>query len=274
MDTNELFALKSILSLSHVELDVRTPEVVEQHLGAAREIVQKIAEVVGANTHGQYFQVSVKRYEHYLAAAMNLERGAKILDVGNAPGHVGIGLHLLGFEVTGINLNREWRATYPSPEWLHKLNVRECDIENEQLPFADDSFDAVYFTEVLEHIAITDPAKVCAELRRVLKTDGLLLLSTPNVCNISNVHALLNGKNIFWDPEIFYGSTDRHNREYTPAETERVLETAGFERIRMYGMNCDSNWRSSSAVFTYDLLSKIGDEHPMLRNTTMVLASK
>jgi len=47
-----------------------------------------------------------------------------------------------------------------------------------QLPFPDESFDAVTMMEVIEHVP--DQSAAMAETARVLKPNGLLLLSTPN----------------------------------------------------------------------------------------------
>ena len=94
--------------------------------------------------------------------------------------------------------------------------------------FSDSTFDGAIFTEVLEHIAIADPVSVIKEIARVLKPGATLLLTTPNVCNLANLIALAQGNNIFWAPEIFYGSTDRHNREYTPAEVVATVMRSGL----------------------------------------------
>jgi 2-polyprenyl-3-methyl-5-hydroxy-6-metoxy-1,4-benzoquinol methylase len=250
------------------------PADVASRIGEAEELVRRVREIVGTRDHSGYFDTSAPRYAHYLAAAMSLRPAALVLDVGNAPGHVGIGLHLLGHEVVGLNLNEQWRSTYPAPEWLEHFHVREHDIEAGPLPFPDDCFDAVLFTEVLEHIALRNPVDLLGELRRVLRPDGLLILSTPNVCNLSNVWALITGQNVFWPGEIFYGSLDRHNREYTPAETRTVVEKAGFDRLTVYGMNSHNNWRTGASAFAYAVIGLFGDRHPFLRNTTIVLARK
>jgi ubiquinone/menaquinone biosynthesis C-methylase UbiE len=51
----------------------------------------------------------------------------------------------------------------------------------ENLPFRDEAFDIITFLEVIEHI---DDQDAClAEISRVLKKDGLLILSFPNYCH-------------------------------------------------------------------------------------------
>lgn len=244
------------------------PLLVTEHLQAANLLVEQVAGVIGKGTHGPYFEVSKNRYAHYFAAGMaTLAPDSLILDVGNAPGHVAIGFSLMGHRVRGLNMNAEWRSTYPDKRWFKEFDVVEHDLEHARMPFADDMFDAVLFTEVLEHIAVVDPKSIVEDIRRVLKPGGVLIFSTPNVCNISNIYALLKGKNIFWAPEIFYGSFDRHNREYTPAEVTKVMNAAGLDVVASWGLNDYSNWRTGGAEFAIQFIAAFGDDHPLCRNT-------
>jgi len=191
-----------------------------------------------------------------------------VLDVGNAPGHVAYLLASLGHDITGLNLNAAWRATYPVKEWLDLFKVREVDIENRTLPFRDHSFDVVVFTEVLEHIAIKNPTLVLKEFQRVLKPHGLLLFSTPNVCNISNVVALLSGENVFSDTDLFYGGLDRHNREFTPDEVRELFAEVGFTEVALWGMCDHANWRKGrGARYVYETLGDSIDRYALMRNT-------
>ena len=133
-------------------------------------------------------------------------------------------------------------------------------------------------TEVLEHIAVTDPLKILLEIKRVLKPGGLMVLSTPNVANISNVLALIKGDNIFWDPEIFYGGFDRHNREYTPCEVVNLMAKAHFSRYELAYMNAPSNWNSKTPEI-YELMGKWQDnpelnKEPFFNNTIFIRAVK
>lgn len=246
----------------------QTPKVISDRLKSAHDVVDEVAGLIGEGTHGPYFEVSRNRYAHYLAAAMaTLPSRASVLDIGNAPGHVAIGFSLLGHDVRGLNLNADWRATYPSDEWYARFTVVEHDIEKSALPFEQGRFDAVIFTEVLEHIGITHPARIVEEISRVLRPGGVLIFSTPNVCNLSNLYALLTGGNIFWSPSIFYGSLDRHNREYTPREVDELLTGNGLKREMSWGLNDYSNWRADGAAFANEFIGKYGDEHPLCRNT-------
>lgn len=252
------------------------PDFVSAHLPAARTLVEEVANEIAGKGHGPYFEVSRNRYAHYFAAGMStLKPRSTILDIGNAPGHVGIGFTLMGHQVRGMNLNANWRNTYPSQEWFERFNVVESDIETAGMPFDDNSFDAVLFTEVLEHVGITHPQVIIQEMSRVLKPGGVIIFSTPNVCNISNLYALLKGKNVFWAPEIFYGSLDRHNREFTPNEVAQLMSESGLACVGMWGLNDYSNWRGPDGTeFASAYIEQHGDDHALCRNTTTGVYSK
>ncbi len=273
LDEAEKALLDAALNLATVRLDTTTPPRYAQHMTAARGLIEEVARIYGAAALTDYFATSRLRYEHYFSVAMGLDRSARVLEIGSAPGHVSVGLSLLGFDLTCLNLNALYRAAYPSEEWLARLRVIEHDFERSPLPFADGSFDVVFFTEVLEHVAIKPAVDVLRDIRRVCRPGATLVMSTPNVNNISNVMALLQGANIFWRPEMFYGSLDRHNREFTPDEVSEVVSAAGFAITDQYGFNCHSNWRAGGASFAYRAIAVCGDEHPLLRNTVMVVAA-
>ena len=225
----------------------------------------------------EYFETSRPRYEYTLSLALD-RSGGRVLDLGCSPGHLAMALVKAGFEVQGIDLNAVWLAKY-APGWPERLRITHTNIEQEPLPFPDESFDFVIFTEVLEHIAITDPCVVLQEIRRVLRPGGRMLLSTPNVANLSNVAALIQGENVFWPPEIFYGSVDRHNREYAPYELLQLVERAGFSRRELDYMNTWSNWNHTTAPLFHRMLD--GSEranriagHPLFNNTIVVVATR
>jgi SAM-dependent methyltransferase len=101
------------------------------------------------------------------------------------------------------------------------------NVEEDEFPFGAASFDVVLFCEMLEHL-LMDPVGALRQIHRVLKPDGVLILTTPNVARLANVLAMVHGTNIY-DPYSGYGPYGRHNREYTRHELHRLLDFAGFE---------------------------------------------
>ena len=102
-----------------------------------------------------------------------------------------------------------------------------ANLEEHTLPIESASLDAVLFCEVIEHMQ-NDPLRALAEIKRILRPNGHLVLTTPNVARLENVAQLLSGGNIY-DPYSGYGPYGRHNREYNRHELTRLLEFCGFE---------------------------------------------
>jgi SAM-dependent methyltransferase len=95
-----------------------------------------------------------RRHERFFALA-GLHAGARILDVGC--GSLGLRAFEPDLEVTGVDLAE--RPDYPGPF------VRADAAAG--LPFADDEFDLVYCSSVIEHVPPARRAAFAAELRRV-----------------------------------------------------------------------------------------------------------
>jgi SAM-dependent methyltransferase len=109
----------------------------------------------------------------------------------------------------------------------HSLESDLFNMEEDTFPYGDRSFDVVCFCEILEHL-LMNPLHSLNEIHRVLRPDGLLVLTTPNVARLGNVLALVAGENLY-DPYSGYGPYGRHNREYTQHELVRLLTFAGFD---------------------------------------------
>ena len=70
-------------------------------------------------------------------------------------------------------------------------NVICGNIENEDLPYEEASFDYIIFADVLEHLR--NPQQALLYIKKFLKPNGCVLASIPNVQHISVVKDLLKG---------------------------------------------------------------------------------
>ncbi len=108
-----------------------------------------------------------------------------------------------------------------------EFKYKHVNVENYSLPYKDSYFDVVMFCEVIEHLA-NDPMFAIMEIKRVLKPEGIMVLTTPNVNRIENVDKIIFGANIY-DPYSKHGIYGRHNREYSRHELFLLLTHCGFE---------------------------------------------
>jgi len=93
-----------------------------------------------------------------------------------------------------------------------------------ELPFRDNSFDAVVSFDVIEHIL--DDKKFVAETFRVCKRKGYLFLGTPHKLRLSNRLRSLFGKKIVY-PRCL-GPNTIHLREFTREQLTSIVTNVGF----------------------------------------------
>jgi SAM-dependent methyltransferase len=72
------------------------------------------------------------------------------------------------------------------------VDVRQCDFENEGLPFPDATFDVVVANQIFEHLK--QIYRPLSEIHRVLKPGGILLFSVPNLGGLYYRLQLLFGR--------------------------------------------------------------------------------
>lgn len=91
-----------------------------------------------------------------------LPAGGAVLEIGGGTGAQALSLERRGFEVASVDL--------PSSLYRFQRVFPVVEYDGTHLPFPDGSFDAVFSSNVLEHVA--DPGPLYAELRRVLRPGG------------------------------------------------------------------------------------------------------
>jgi SAM-dependent methyltransferase len=121
------------------------------------------------------------------------------------------------------------------------------NMEESVFPYDDQSFDGVVYCEIIEHL-LMNPVHTLKEIRRVLRTGGRLLITTPNVARIGNVISLIDGRSIY-DPYSGFGAYGRHNREYSLAELEHLLKFCGFTIEKSFTADAHPEDWSGYAIF-------------------------
>lgn len=146
-----------------------------------------------------------------------LPSGLRLLDVGAAGGHLGRAVRQRCAYLAGVESDRGLPASAREgyDEW-RAADLLDCGEWREP-------FDVVVFADVLEHLA--RPEDVLARARGWLRDGGRLLVSLPNVANVTVRAALLLGRFPYADRGIL----DRtHLRFYTRRSAVALLEGSGF----------------------------------------------
>lgn len=103
-----------------------------------------------------------------------IPRAATVLEAGAGSGRWIKALTDRGYATTGIELNRadvdRFRVAWPDLPYDYG--------SVEHLPYADGQFDALLSLGVIEHL-FHGPERAMAEMRRVLKPSGVMLLTVP-----------------------------------------------------------------------------------------------
>ena len=114
---------------------------------------------------------------------IKMVEGKKILDVGCAGGGLSKMLADVGFTVHAIDILKESIEVAKEFANSPKITYEARDVLKE--PFSDESFDGVIFLETIEHVE--NPAQFLREFHRILRTNGHLIVSTPNATSIKNL---------------------------------------------------------------------------------------
>ena len=143
----------------------------------------------------------------------------RVLDVGCGEGVCTAELARAGARPIGVEVARAAleRAHARHPE----LDFRLAPIDG-PLPFDDCTFEVVWASEVIEHVA--DTARWLSECRRVLAPGGRLLVTTPSH---GRLRVALYGVQRFSEP------LGDHLHLYTRASLRELLEEFGFAEVEV-----------------------------------------
>jgi SAM-dependent methyltransferase len=172
-----------------------------------------------------HHRLAEERIDRFL---IRMNRSIAVLDLGCGDGYFLDRLRRMGFtNVTGVD---------PSGPMVERCRGRGLTARQgllEDLPETGDA-DLVLLIQVLEHL--DDPGAALARIRRLLKTEGRLLLAVP-VCDslLKRYHRFRYGVGrreqvLDWDPT--------HRHAFSRAALGKLLRERGFRVIR--GAHCSN----------------------------------
>lgn len=189
-------------------------------------------------------EIYAEHYHRYMAI-QDLVKDKRVLDAACGEGYGADILAKYASEVIGIDICQEsieWAAQNYTKE---NLEFQISSIE--KLPFSDNSFDVVVSFETIEHVNEEIQNSFLKEIARVLKKDGVLLISTPN----KEVTSKEEGINHF------------HIKEFYKEEFKQFLSTQ-FAYVNLYTQNY-----GTFSIIEKDLRNK--GLHPLCYDESMAL---
>jgi SAM-dependent methyltransferase len=158
----------------------------------------------------------------------------RVLDVGAQFGSLAVYAVKLGCRAAAVDYGPTAQMFFQKVAADHGVDYKECDVGADPLPFSDNQFDFVTYTDVIEHHSFS-PKRVLREIHRVLVPGGRVIVVTPNHASLYNRLKLFFGGNVNDDFDYFFDTCaeeriyEGHHREYTRAELTAALRRTPFQ---------------------------------------------
>ena len=186
-------------------------------------------------------QISYEHFHRY-ALALEFARDKDVLDIASGEGYGTAALALVARSALGVDSDeatvRHAGARYTGMN----LDFRAGDAT--QIPAADGAFDLVVSFETIEHLA--EHERMLGEIRRVLRPDGRLIISSPNKLIYSEAR---DYENPFHVRELYFHEFRDLLRTFFPAVHlfgQRVFAGSAIHPLR--GSGAGTRWLGSSAT--------------------------
>ncbi len=145
----------------------------------------------------------------------------------------------------------------------HGVETLEADLNSDlPLPFPAQFFDVILCSEVIEHLF--SPDDLLDEMARLLKPDGYIILTTPNLASWKNRIALLLGwqpfasevstRQRYGNPLASRGRPSGHLRLFTLRALLEMVKASGLQPTQIGGIAALSPQRNLMGI-----LSRLGD---------------
>jgi 2-polyprenyl-3-methyl-5-hydroxy-6-metoxy-1,4-benzoquinol methylase len=170
------------------------------------------------------------------------------LDIGCATGLLLNYVREKGWSTKGVEICK------PSVEYARKRFGLDIFLGTlEEAAFPSDSFEVVHFSHVIEHVPY--PKKMLIEIRRILKPDGHIIVTTPNIAGGHALFARASWRSLIPD----------HIYLFSQKTLRKLLELSGYRVVKQV------SWGGIPAGKRADWLKKPADRLAKLLNVGDVM---
>ncbi|MCF6276336.1 MAG: class I SAM-dependent methyltransferase [Candidatus Magasanikbacteria bacterium] len=151
----------------------------------------------------------------------NNKENNKLLNLGGGTGQVSDIFREIGFNVYNVDLEEKNES---------EKKIRFDLNSSKELPFSSSFFNVVVCSEIIEHIE--NPWKLFRDAKRVLKKDGILIVTTPNVQSLySRIKFLFKGYLHWFTLECF----SYHINPVFKWEIDLIAKKNNFDVLKIMG---------------------------------------
>jgi len=188
--------------------------------------------------------------ERFKIMANLVDKNQKILDLGCGSGNFIKVLNRKNKSVEGVEISQELVKLGQK----NGLKIKIADL-HQTFPYRNNIFDTITAGEIIEHIHDTD--FFLKEIKRILKPNGFLIISTPNIATLGRRLMLLFGINPMIDTCL--ENSAGHIRYFTKKSLENILNKHNFEVVNFTSdsINFSNNGRFKS-YFLAKIFSTLG----------------
>jgi len=143
------------------------------------------------------------------------KQGNRLLDIGCCTGFLLDEARNVGWDTSGVELSA-WASRYAA----EKFNLKIYNMSLEKAGFPNEYFDVVIMQDTIEHLH--DPKKMLLEINRVLKTNGILYINTPDIESLTS--RVLKAK--------WWGINQFHLYYFSKKSLGGILNLSGFAVLK------------------------------------------
>ncbi len=198
--------------------------------------------------------IRIKKAIKFIRRYLGDIKGLNILECGIAKGGVADLLKNEGANCFGVDIN---------PRNIEGVNIKQADL-NRGFPEFGIKFDVIFVGEVIEHLF--DDVKFVKDCKNLLKPNGLLIITVPNLLFSANRLLMLFGQM----PKYFVYAPF-HYHIYNKKTIENLIKQEGFEILKTISSHILFSTRRNKLGRIFEIL---GDVFPSFGAHLIVCARK